>query len=332
LTTEQRAKMYDAFGKIARQIEDKNGDKIFRYNNRTHEVELADGRKLPETKKDATEGDRHEIASGYYTESGQSLRRSSFNEFIVDENGNRDIAQISEDVAEQSNGAVKSVPVRLKVGFHSFETRNGKGYRHIAAKHLRSIKAHGFGNAMEFINYTLNNFNKVYKHPTSYKKILLFCDDDSRGFMPLELAKEDDHYTIVTAFPNTNKNINGELVFDGSTTPTTATVDGATEQQEKTSAKKDGDKGGTNPSGANVDTNSPSENIPQSAEDSNTKYSMDASAETERGIFSKARNKFAKAMHLKGDKIVIEEINETRGTNTVAQSNKLLTIFGKSIT
>ena len=58
MTTEQRAKMYDAFGKIARQIEDKNGNKIFRYNNRTHEVELADGRKLPETKKTATEGEQ----------------------------------------------------------------------------------------------------------------------------------------------------------------------------------------------------------------------------------------------------------------------------------
>lgn len=46
LTTEQATRLADEFGKIANQLKDANGQKIFRYNRLTHNIELADGRDL----------------------------------------------------------------------------------------------------------------------------------------------------------------------------------------------------------------------------------------------------------------------------------------------
>ena len=51
LTTEQATRLADEFGKIAKDLVDKNGEKIFRYNRRTHNIRLADGRGLNETLK-----------------------------------------------------------------------------------------------------------------------------------------------------------------------------------------------------------------------------------------------------------------------------------------
>ena len=45
-TTEQSIRLADEFGKIASRLVDQNGQKIFRYNRRTHNIELADGRNL----------------------------------------------------------------------------------------------------------------------------------------------------------------------------------------------------------------------------------------------------------------------------------------------
>lgn len=46
LTTEQATRLADEFGRIARNLVDNNGNKIFRYNNRTHNIEVIDGRSL----------------------------------------------------------------------------------------------------------------------------------------------------------------------------------------------------------------------------------------------------------------------------------------------
>ena len=56
LKTVQAQALADEFGKIANQLKDPNGNKIFRYNRRTKNIELADGRSL-ETKKAANKGE-----------------------------------------------------------------------------------------------------------------------------------------------------------------------------------------------------------------------------------------------------------------------------------
>ena len=51
LTTNQSIALADEFGKIARNLVDQNGQKIFQYNNRTHNIELADERGLNDESK-----------------------------------------------------------------------------------------------------------------------------------------------------------------------------------------------------------------------------------------------------------------------------------------
>ena len=59
LTTDQRNKMYEEFGAMARELVDGEGNKIFRYNSRTHALDLADGRALPSaTEKYSMQVDR----------------------------------------------------------------------------------------------------------------------------------------------------------------------------------------------------------------------------------------------------------------------------------
>ncbi len=50
LTRDQKNKMYDTFGKMVRSIVDAKGNPVFRFNNRTKNVELADGEQLPDVK------------------------------------------------------------------------------------------------------------------------------------------------------------------------------------------------------------------------------------------------------------------------------------------
>ncbi|MBQ6006597.1 MAG: hypothetical protein IJL14_10175, partial [Selenomonadaceae bacterium] len=52
LKTVQAQALADEFGKIANQLVDANGNKIFRYNRRTKNIELADGRSLDSVRSD----------------------------------------------------------------------------------------------------------------------------------------------------------------------------------------------------------------------------------------------------------------------------------------
>lgn len=64
-TRTERDKLYDSLGKIVRAIVDKRGNKKFRYNNRTHAIERADGTplpKLPTTKANEAEGTKYSFA------------------------------------------------------------------------------------------------------------------------------------------------------------------------------------------------------------------------------------------------------------------------------
>ncbi len=50
LTREQKNKMYDAFGKMARSIVDEKGNAVFRFNNCTKDIDIASGEPLPAMK------------------------------------------------------------------------------------------------------------------------------------------------------------------------------------------------------------------------------------------------------------------------------------------
>ena len=286
LTREQKNKMYDTFGKMARSIVDSNGNAIFRFNNRTKDIELSSGDLLPAVKFSARDTTVEPadlpfdksllLPKGYQTESGNIIEESNRREFIVDKNGNADISRISKSVEEKSNGKIKSFPVRLQVGFDKFDkfyNEDGFGYIHITKKHLNEIKKHGFENAIDFIKYVVENFDKAFQHPKYANRIILRCNDSSRGFMPVQLIKEENYYNIVTAYPKKNYNENGELLYDGSETPSTATTDGNTETDVKNAVNGNDKNGGVKSSAANVSSNSPNESIQQNYTEDNVKFS-----------------------------------------------------------
>ena len=83
---------------------------------------------------------------------------------------------------------------------------------------------------MSYINHILNNFTQIYSQQTANKpnRFVLYCNDKSKGFMPIDLEFEQNskgYYTIVSLMPHREK-IKGILLFDGSANPSTATADG----------------------------------------------------------------------------------------------------------
>ena len=192
------------------------------------------------------------------------------------------MGKISKEIETATNGEVKSFPVYLKVGFHAEDTRTGMGYKHIMRRHLSQIKQRGFDTPIDYIKHILQNFDKIFKNPP--KRIILFCSDDSKGFMPLQLVEEDNYYSITTAYPNENRTKNGELVFDRSTTLPVATTNDNTETIDNKSINQTDNNGGVNLSGANVLTNSPNENISQTGGDSNTKYSKNSNVQIKSSV------------------------------------------------
>lgn len=162
------------------------------------------------------------LAEGYTTESGRSLDEADENEFILHK-GEKNFGEITKVVADATDGTLKAAPIRLQVGNAEF------GLKHLL-KHEAQMQSKGFKNVYEFIDHVLKNFNQVYSQQTEKKpnRFVLYCKDDkSKGFMPIDLELKKDtngYYTIVSAMPHKAK-INGTLVYDGSSRPSTATTD-----------------------------------------------------------------------------------------------------------
>ncbi|MBQ6004817.1 MAG: transglycosylase SLT domain-containing protein, partial [Selenomonadaceae bacterium] len=236
LKTVQAQALADEFGKIANQLVDANGNKIFRYNRRTKNIELADGRSLA-TKKDVNDGEL-ELPQGYRTESGRPLNQSDAREFIIKPDGSRDFGKIDKEIViaanellkkNQSEFRFKIAPVRLLVGTEDIGGVDGFGYKHIL-EHLQSIKDRGFENIPQYVEHVLKNFNQVYKADKEENRIILYCKGDtSKGFMPLDLEfekREDNFYNIITAYPRRRANKRETLLID--TRPTNASTVAAT--------------------------------------------------------------------------------------------------------
>lgn len=164
------------------------------------------------------------LADGYKTESGRSLQESDSKEFIIKPDGSKDFGEIGEAVAHKTNGRLKNAPIRLQVGDSRF------GIRHLF-KHLSQIKDKGFNDPLSFIDYIINNFTQIYDQSDEVKsnRFVLYVQDKSKGFMPLDLELESNgnqYYTVVSAMPH-NEKIKGTLIYDGSARPSAATTNGS---------------------------------------------------------------------------------------------------------
>lgn len=201
------------------------------------------------------------LADGYSTESGKPLNEANEREFIVKPDGSKDFGEISSDISEATHGVLKSAPIRLQVGNEVF------GYIHLL-KHAGQMKQKGY-DVMGYINHILNNFNQIYSQQSDKKpnRFVLYCKDDSKGFMPIDLEFEkgsDDYYTIVSAMPHRAK-IKGTLLYDGSANPSIATTD------DTLLAEADNKGGVSNTANTHGKNNVPSSNstIPQNQDKGN---------------------------------------------------------------
>lgn len=201
------------------------------------------------------------LADGYSTESGKPLNEANEREFIVKPDGSKDFGEISSDISEATHGVLKSAPIRLQVGNEVF------GYIHLL-KHAGQMKQKGY-DVMGYINHILNNFNQIYSQQSDKKsnRFVLYCKDDSKGFMPIDLEFEkgsDDYYTIVSAMPHRAK-IKGTLLYDGSANPSIATTD------DTLLAEADNKGGVSNTANTHGKNNVPSTNstIPQNQDKGN---------------------------------------------------------------
>ena len=103
LTRGQYAKLADTFGKMAAKLTDADGNKIFRYNTRTHNLELANGESL-ETLLDNTEIENESSdEQGFFNLDGLSLEGAKFSRASVDGNtGIANATEFSEQITQQN--------------------------------------------------------------------------------------------------------------------------------------------------------------------------------------------------------------------------------------
>lgn len=205
---------------------------------------------LRKTIKKTTNEGGYKLADGYKTESGKPINEADEREFIVKPDGSKDFGEISQAISKATNGEIQSAPIRLQVGNNNF------GYIHLLSKHGKQMNKKGYS-VMNYINHILKNFNQIYSQQTDKKpnRFVLYCKDESKGFMPIDLEfekEQDGYYTIVSAMPHKAK-IKGTLLFDGSANPSITTT-------SDTLLAKTGDKGGA---GNNANTHGKN-NVPSS--------------------------------------------------------------------
>lgn len=80
LTTKQKQALSDEFGKIASRLVDPNGERIFRHNRRTHNIELADGRHLSSIQADADTKYSFAINNGNYLQAVEEYQNAKTDE------------------------------------------------------------------------------------------------------------------------------------------------------------------------------------------------------------------------------------------------------------
>jgi hypothetical protein len=133
-----------------------------------------------------------------------------------------DFGEITKEIAKATGGKMQKAPVRLQVGNKKF------GYIHLL-KHKEQMRQKGYNNPLDYIQHVLDNFTRVYKQSNgSNKRFVLYCTDESKGFMPVDLelkSNSDGFYTIISVMPHKD-NIKGTLLFDGSANPSAATANG----------------------------------------------------------------------------------------------------------
>lgn len=164
-----------------------------------------------------------DLAKGFKTDSGKALTEADRKEFIVKPDGSIDFGEITQEIADKSNGIVTPAKIRLQVGFD----QNGRGYGLVHIKKRESqLKKLGYSSAEQFVSDIAQNFDLIYDEQKD-KRIILVKRGEQYGSMPVDLelvpGKGNEFYTVVTAVPIGSRRLayinKKPLLFDRGASP-----------------------------------------------------------------------------------------------------------------
>lgn len=236
------------------------------------------------------EGERYTLPEGYHTESGRDVLEADAQEFILDRDNRKAMGYISQDVEDATDGAIKAGRVSLQVGNIKF------GYIHIINRHDSQIAGKGY-DVITYVRHILQNFTQVYRQAErdgeNHKRFVLYCEDKTKGFMPLDLVLvkgSENFYTVVSAMPH-KKKIKATLIYDGGANPSSTITDRPLIRE----TDKNGEVGSSRNANEKINVTSSATNITQKAEERNggkgdaVKYSA-AMDDAEEAIKSAAKD------------------------------------------
>ena len=210
------------------------------------------------------EGERYTLPEGYHTESGRGVLEADAQEFILDRDNRKAMGYISQDVEDATDGAIKAGRVSLQVGNIKF------GYIHIINRHDSQIAGKGY-DVITYVRHILQNFTQVYRQAErdgeNHKRFVLYCEDKTKGFMPLDLVLvkgSENFYTVVSAMPH-KKKIKATLIYDGGANPSSTITDRPLIRE----TDKNGEVGSSRNANEKINVTSSAINITQKAEERN---------------------------------------------------------------
>ncbi len=252
-------------------------------------AEETEAKKKP-AESEQEEGERYTLPKGYHTESGRSVLEADAQEFILDRDNRKAMGYISQDVEDATDGAIKAGRVSLQVGNIKF------GYIHIINRHDSQIAGKGY-DVITYVRHILQNFTQVYRQAErdgeNHKRFVLYCEDKTKGFMPLDLVLvkgSENFYTVVSAMPH-KKKIKATLIYDGGANPSSTITDRPLIRE----TDKNGEVGSSRNANEKINVTSSAINITQKAEERNgekgdaVKYSA-AMDDAEEAIKSAAKD------------------------------------------
>lgn len=128
-------------------------------------------------------------------------------EFVLTKAGSIDFGEISEEISKII-GRQKG-KIRLRIGMQLEHNRNNFGEKHIErTARLKDLKAAGFNNARDFVEYVCKDYDAIY--PNGIGLILLKHGERfNTAYIQLIPATDNDFYdvkTVVSSSRNIVKN------------------------------------------------------------------------------------------------------------------------------
>ncbi len=210
LTREQKNKMYETFGKMARSLVDEDGNAIFRFNKRTKEIELSNGDALPQVQfsmrgnsKNVVKvtgdefGDYADIkelrkkAINYYRENlqGTSVFNAELGRIDIDENG---IVNFTNDGGKKVISTSPEVQKLLLVKYLPELIRT--------ATNVRGVDTHKERHKDDYFYY-MNNHVEINGHSKAIHITLIKRNNGQINFRNLNWLEETENTPVNSAAP-----------------------------------------------------------------------------------------------------------------------------------